>query len=151
MRLKLFLISLVAFCSTAFAQTEDYNIVGLNQGKNGAYNVTVTTKVKKVKEGIDILSRCAVHGVMFRGFNSPDGGQKALIADPNVEKTKATFFQAFFNEGGYKRYVTVNQTSFASAKSKGGFEVKASMLVDKESLREYLEKEGIIKGFSNLW
>jgi hypothetical protein len=91
---------------------------------------------------------------MFRGFtNTVDGvsAQKPLIADPNIEQTKAEFFNAFYTEKAYERYATITEGSFTSAKVKKGYEVSALMLVNKEDLQHYLEQSGIIKGFSNLW
>ena len=153
MRIKLLRLFLVACCATMMAQTT-YEIAGNGDGKNGAYLVKVTAFVKNVKTAKDELKRCAVHGVMFRGFtNTVDGvsAQKPLIADPNIEQTKAEFFNAFYTEKAYERYATITEGSFTSAKVKKGYEVSALMLVNKEDLQHYLEQSGIIKGFSNLW
>lgn len=153
MRYLLVIFFQICFYTTLLAQGL-YDIAGNGQGKNGAYYVKVTTTVKNVKGAKDELRKDAVHGVLFKGFSSAtDGrsGQKALIQDPNIEQTKVEFFNAFFNEKGYERYVTITESSFTSTKVKKGFEVSALLLVDKESLQKYLEESGIIKGFSNLW
>lgn len=153
-KLLLALFVLLAFVTNAIAQHSDYEIYSNGQGKNGAYYVKVTTVVKKVKDAKDELRRDAVHGVLFRGIMSAeDGGasQKPIVSDPDIEKTKAEFFNAFWNEKAYERYVSITESSFTSAKVKKGFEVSALILVNKEALQKYLEESGIIKGFSNLW
>ena len=76
---------------------------------------------------------------------------KLCIDDANVERTKAEFFKAFWNEKGYERYAQMTTSSLTSVKVKKGYEVSAIFLVDKESLQHYLEENGIIQGFSNLW
>jgi len=153
MRLKLIALLLIGFCANLCAQSQ-YDITSAGQGRGGDYFVKVTTTVKKVKEANDALRRCAVHGVLFKGFNAgSDGGtnQKPLIADPNVERTKAEFFNAFFNEKKYDRYVTMTESSLTSVKVKKGYEVSALMTVKKDDLYKYMEDSGVVKGFSNLW
>lgn len=153
MRIKLILFFLMACCAQIMAQSA-YEIAGNGQGKNGAYYVKVTTVVKNVKTAKDELRRDAVHGVLFKGImNNTDGGAnlKPLVNDPNIEKTKAEFFNAFWNEKAYEKYVSMTEASFTSTKVKKGYEVSALMLVDKERLLKYLEESGIVDGFSNMW
>lgn len=151
-RTILFFISCLCCCIT-MAQGS-YTIAGCGQGKNGAYLVKVSTVVKDVKTARDMMRRDAVHGVLFRGFKADTSGglqQKPLIQEPNVERTKADFFNAFWSEKKYERYAQMIATSFTSVKLKKEYEVSATFLVDKEALLHYLEDSGIIKGFSNVW
>lgn len=148
------LLSIVLLlCSVCCKAQSAYTIAGMEQGKNGAYLVKVTAVVKKVKEAQETLRRDAVDGVLFLGFSNADGtiSQKPLVEDPNIRQTKADFFTAFFSEKQYERYATVTPSSFTSIKVKKGYETSALFLVDKEALQHYLEKSGVIKGFSNLW
>lgn len=154
MKRQLLLFAFIVMAALTCHAQGEYTITGTGQGKNGAYFVKITAVIKKVKDAKDILLRDAVHGVLFRGFmNDTDGGtnQKPLVTDPNVEQTKAEFFNAFFNEKKYERYASMTPSSLSSVKVKKGYEVSALFLVDKESLQHYLEESGIIKGFSNLW
>lgn len=154
-RLLLMLCMALFAASTVCGQNAEYNIACAGQGKDGAYMVKVTTRVKDTKKGVEELKKCAVHGVIFRGFMGEAVGctdQKPLVKDPNVAQEKADFFQTFFSTGGYARYVSLVDSSFASTKIKRkNYEVTALFLVDKESLLRYLEQEKIIEGFSNLW
>lgn len=151
MRHLLLLLFLTVFMTTASAQ---YSMIGSGQGKNGTYRLKVSTTVKDVKSGKEALKRYAVHGVLFRGFAYEEEGiarQKPLVDDPHAESTKASFFNAFFSERTYERYVTMVNTSYTSIKVKGGFEVSGLILVDKEKLLHYLEENGVVKGLSNIW
>jgi hypothetical protein len=137
--------------TTASAQ---YSMIGSGQGKNGTYRLKVSTTVKDVKSGKEVLKRYAVHGVLFKGFAYEEEGiarQKPLVNDPNIESEKASFFNAFFSEKKHEQYVTIVNTSYTSIKVKGGYEVSGLILVDKEKLLNYLEESGVVKGLSNLW
>ena len=147
---------LITFIMSVLASSaqSNYTVAGCGQGKNGAYFVKVSMVVKDVKTARDMMRRNAVHGVLFRGFKGDTGGgihQKPLIQDPNIERTKADFFNAFWSEKSYERYAQMIATSFTSVKLKKEYEVSATFLVDKEALLHYLEESGIIKGFSDVW
>lgn len=153
---KSFLIVLLCLAANlCFAQ--EYTARSAGQGNSGNYRVdiTVSTKKKVASTAEDLVKEYAIRGVMFRGLmaSSGYGEQKALIQDPNIEQTKADFFQAFFNEGLYKKYATIVESTLTTMKNKQTKvqETSAIVLVDKESLLHYLEESGIIKGFSNLW
>lgn len=154
MRRSLFLLMTFILSVLVCSAQGSYNIAGCGQGKNGAYLVKVSMVVKDVKTARELMRRNAVHGVLFRGFTADAGGgtqQKPLIQDPNIERTKADFFNAFWNEKSYERYVQMIATSFTSVKQNKEYEVSATFLVDKEALLRFLEESGVIKGFSNVW
>ena len=150
---KILLFLILALASVAsFAQ--EYNITSAGQGKDGNYLVKVRTYVPKTKMAEDAVKQCAVHGVIFRGVIDPSGAatQKPLVNDPNIANTKKSFFEDFFSKGDYLKYVSVVESSLTCTKvPKKKYEATALLLVDKESLKGYLEKSGIIQGFSNLW
>ncbi len=154
MRKTIILLSVLLHCVVSFAQNE-YSIVSGGQGKNGEFLVRVTTVVKDIKTAQAELKRCAVHGVLFRGFmgeNSGDPSQQPLVQDSGVEHTKAEFFNTFFTQKEHENYVAIVSSSFSSMKLKRkNYEVSALLLVNKERLLHHLEEAGIIKGFSNLW
>ena len=104
MRKTIILLSVLLHCVVSFAQNE-YSIVSGGQGKNGEFLVRVTTVVKDIKTAQAELKRCAVHGVLFRGFmgeNSGDPSQQPLVQDSGVEQTKAEFFNTFFTQKEHK-------------------------------------------------
>ena len=136
---------------------QEYTATGGGTGKKGEYlvNVTVSVKKKEVSNAESLVKKCAIHAVLFRGLTSPEThtSQKPLIKDPNVENVKSTFFQSFWNEGHFKNYTALVPSSLMAMKNKQTkmHEVTATVVVDKESLLKYMEEQGIIQGFSNLW
>lgn len=154
---KILLSLLFACCCVLTATAQDYNITTAGQGAEGNYLVKITVAMKGKEKGQDaeaIVKRYAVHGVMFKGLMASSGyaQQKPLISDPNLETTKSEWFNAFFESGAYKKYVTIVNSSLLSTKiGKKDYELSATLVVNKESLLKYLQDEGIVKGFSNLW
>ena len=152
--MKKILFTMMLILASIAIYAQEYNIVSAGQGKDGNYLVKVRTYVKKTQLAEEAVKQCAVHGVIFRGIMDSAGNasQKALVTDPNVANTKKAFFDAFFTEGAYLKYVTVVDSSLSCTKvPKKKYEATALLLVDKESLQHYLEESGIIQGFSNLW
>ena len=143
--------------SCMIVSAQEYYVKSAGQGQGGRYLVAVTVNVKKKLPSTaeDLVMKYAVQGVMFRGLMASDGygEQKALITDPTVEQTKADFFQAFNNEGKYRNFASIVNSSLTSMKNKKTkmIETSAVVMVDKEALQHYLEEAHIIKGFSNLW
>ena len=144
-------------CTLCQAQTDQYSVRIAGQGQSGNYlvNVTVNTKKGVTKKAEDLVRLYAVHGVIFRGLMSTDGygEHQPLVKDPNVEQTKADFFNRFWAEGAYNRYTTIVGASLSVIKNKQTkmTETSATVRVDKEALQHYLEESGVIQGFSNLW
>lgn len=136
---------------------QEYTATSGGTGKKGEYlvNVTVSVKKKEVKEAESLVKKCAVHAVLFRGLMSADrySSQKPLIKDPNVENVKSAFFQSFWDGGNFKNYTALVGSSLVTMKNKQTkmHEISATVMVDKESLLKYMEEQGIIQGFSNLW
>jgi len=152
--MKKILLFLFATLVSATSIAQEYNITSAGQGKDGNYLVKVRTYVSKTQMAEDALKQCAVHGVIFRGITDKSGAaaQNPLVSDPNIANTKKSFFEDFFSKGEYLKYVSVVESSLSCTKvPKKKYEASALLLVNKESLRGYLEKSGIIQGFSNLW
>lgn len=151
--ITVFFLFVSLLCNAKGYKLPEYNLYGAGQGTNGSYLVKVTGIFKDAKNRQDELKMCAVHGVMFRGFGATNGlsTQSPLVSNPNVEDTKADFFNAFFSEGKYRNFCTLRESSMQSIKIKGGYEVSALILIDKEALIKYLEGAKIIEGFSDLW
>lgn len=160
-RIIFFLFVCLSFNCVSARETNDatgvsyeYNIVSGGQGKDGNYLVKVRAYVPKAKVAEEAVKQCAVHGVLFRGVMDPSGvsAHKPLVKDPDIANTKKDFFEAFFSKGNYLRYVSVVESSLTCTRvPKKNYEASALLLVDKESLRGYLEESGIIQGFSTLW
>ena len=153
---KSLLFVVFAICSL-MVSAQEYNVQSAGTGKDGSYLVKVKVSIKKMKNvtAQDLVLRYAVEAVMFDGVNDANGfsAQKPLIKDADTRQKQAEFFDAFNNEGKYKRFASVVNSSLTSMKNKQTkmFDNEATVIVKKEELQHFLEESGIIKGFSNLW
>lgn len=127
-----------------------YDIKCGGSGTQGYYIVEVSAYVNKKNQiGQEIVRKCAVHGVLFKGFNGGQGcsSQRPLVANAMIETQKSEFFQPFFEEGGgYGTYATMVNGSIQTQKVGKQFKVTAIVSVAKDQLRKDLEQVGIIKG-----
>ena len=146
----IFSVSLVVFAK-GNGEELNYEIEGAGTGAYGTYlvKVTVISKEKKIQD--ELIARCAVHGVLFRGFNNKElrQNQRPLAGSAMVEAQHADFFKDFFKEGGIaKNYVSAVNSSRQVVKSGKKYRVSTIATVNKEQLHRDLEKAGIIKGLN---
>ena len=97
-------ILFVFICIGAYAGDDllKYEIEGEGVGVQGTYLVKVTVIQKKSKLDIDVIKKCAVHGVLFKGFSSQTSRtrQKPLAGSMVVEQQHQDYFDVFFQKGG---------------------------------------------------
>lgn len=140
-----------------FANAQEYTIQseGVDNSGNYVVRIVVSTKKKPSKTAEDLVKKYAVHGVIFRGLTAAKdySAQPPLVKDSNVEETKKEFFEAFWRENAYTKYASIIPSSLTVMKNKQSKMIETSALVtiSKEQLQKYLENNGIIQGFSNLW
>lgn len=155
MKKVLLTIMLTLGCIVANAQEYTIQSEGVDTNGNYVVRIVVSTKKKPSKAAEDLVKQYAVHGVMFRGVTAAKeySAQPPLVKDPNIEKTKKDFFEAFWRESAYNRYASITPSSLTVMKNKQSkmTETSALVTVSKEQLQKYLEENGIIQGFSNLW
>lgn len=152
------LIVLLIMCtlwSYAADGMPEYQIEGAGVGAQGTYLVAVTINIKDAKK-VDnsMLARCAVHGVLFKGFASKENRQshKPLAGSPSAEASHADFYSNFFNEGGAaSNYGSVVPSSTKKMKSGKKYLVTAVVSVNKDQLQRDLEDAGVLKGLNSLF
>lgn len=156
MKLKFYLsfILLVLVAVSGFsAEPVEYQIVGSGSGTQGNYLVKVYVISKKNKPDLAVLKRCAVHGVLFKGFSDQNSriNQKPLAGSALAEQEHSDFFVPFFQEGGaYLNYVDLVTPQYDIVKmAKKQYRIGATFTVSKEQLRKDLEKAGVIKGLAS--
>ncbi len=129
-----------------------YEMECAGTGIQGTYLVKVWTVSKNRSKAIEQCTKCAVHGVIFKGFSDHSGkctGQKPLSNSPSLESEKKDFFDRFFAEDGdYLKYVH-NTDAVEVFKIKEGFKVGSIVSVSKDLLRSDLEKAGILKNLGS--
>lgn len=134
----------------------EYYIEGTGETPvQGTYNVKVSVVMKKAKDVTDdVLARCAVHGVLFKGFSdkATRHHQKPLAGSPAVEAANADFFKEFFKEGSAAgNYAEIVGSSKSSMKTEKGYRVTTVVTVNKDQLRKDLETAGVIKGLNSIF
>lgn len=143
----------VSFCYAAAKELPEYELEGNGTGAQGTYLVKVSVLTKDKQLNSDELGRCAVHGVLFKGFSAKElrqQHQKPLAGSAAAEAQHADFFNSFFAENGaYKNYVGEVSGSRTVIKSGKKYRVSATVTVNKEQLRKDLEKSGVIRGLNS--
>lgn len=127
----------------------DYQLEGAGTGNQGTYLVKVSVLSRKSKITDDEIGRCAVHGVLFRGFASSENRQqqKPLAGSPMVEMQHKDFFEDFFTKA-YKGYYQVVGGSRQVVKAGKQYKVTSVVTVAKDQLRKDLQQADIIKGLN---
>lgn len=127
-------------------------------GKRGSKLVKVWSYSKNPKHAISRGMKNAVHGIIFKGYSG--GGQgcttyRALVSSVETEQQYATFFEAFFADGGeYLKYVSMaTDGSIAPGDrlkvSRREYKIGVVVNVLTDALRKRLESEGIVKGLAS--
>ena len=96
----------------------------------------------------------AVRGLLFEGIPGSTvnriQSQKPLVQDASVRVAKQDYFQHFFDSGDYRLYVEKLPNVLPRVmKVNGNYKVKVSVILNKQMLRQRLEKDGIIKSLGS--
>ncbi len=153
---------LLCYLAPSFSATHEdknampkYDLSCAGTGVEGTYLATVSVYLPKVAKTDDVLRKATVHGVIFKGINGSQGcsAQRPLASDPSIEQEKADFFNDFFKDGGtYLKYVTVIEGSLHVTKTgKKEYRITATVSIQKDLLRNHLEQEKVITGFSDIF
>ncbi|MDE7166568.1 MAG: hypothetical protein K2O17_06025 [Bacteroidaceae bacterium] len=128
----------------------DYEIEGAGAGSQGTYLVKVSVLSKKSKIEDNEIGRCAVHGVLFRGFANKEQRQqqKPLAGSAMVEGQNQSFFDDFFKTT-YKNYYQTVSSSRQIVKVGKQYKVSCVVSVAKDQLRKDLQQAGILKGLNS--
>ena len=159
--LRLFTFALlVMFSITGFAKGEEqlipeYQIEGAGTGNMGTVLVQVTIVSKKSDFKESEFGRCAVHGVLFRGYSDANSSYTsshtpALMGSPMAEMQHADFFRSFF-QSAYAGYVQVQSDTRRVVKVGKEYKTKVTVAVSSSQLRQDLEKAGILKSLKSGW
>lgn len=129
----------------------EYEIAGTDQtATQGTYIVKVTVLSKKSNIDTDLLSRAAVHGVLFRGISGNRNHQKPLAGSAATEAQHAEYFKNFFApDGAARNYTQEIPGSRQVIKSGKQYRVTSTMVVQKDQLRRDLEQAGVIGGLNS--
>ena len=147
-------ILFVFICIGAYAGDDllKYEIEGEGVGVQGTYLVKVTVIQKKSKLDIDVIKKCAVHGVLFKGFSSQTSRtrQKPLAGSMVIEQQHQDYFDVFFQKGGsYINFANMIGENLSVVKMGKQYRISAVVSVAKDALYQELVSAGVIKGLNN--
>lgn len=124
---------------------EEYIIEGAGTGIEGTYLVKVTLVSKKILVKDESFVKCAIHGVLFRGFDNKELRQhQRALTDSNLEKENADFYTNFFKTdlSPYAEIVEGSRNIRMTGKT---YHISSVVQVFKDKLRHDLEENGVIK------
>lgn len=142
------------FASVAENKFPEYEISGAGTGAQGTYLVKVSVLTKDKKPANSVLTRAAVHGVLFHGFSNKElrQNQKPLAGSASIEAQHSDYFNNFFADGGaYTNYVETVSGSREVVKSGKQYKISAIVTVNKDQLRKDLEAAGVIRGLNSIF
>ena len=143
---------LVEGCKITGDDPLKYEIEGEGVGAQGTYLVKVTVIQKKSKLDADVIKKCAVHGVLFKGFSSQTSRtrQKPLAGSMVVEQQHQDYFDVFFQKGGsYMNFANMVGENLSVVKMGKQYRISAVVSVAKDALYQELVSAGVIKGLNN--
>lgn len=165
MKKLLMILACVLMCVTAEAKEKtpdvvDVSVAGEGIGNGGRPLIVATCSAKKADKVTDSdLRRCAVRGVMFKGWADKSNTQSfdastnhpAICGNADVETMHADYFKDFFDSGEAIKYADVVADTRKVMKSGKLYHVSQIVTVNVSALRAKLEKDGIIKSLRTGW
>lgn len=121
-----------------------------SSASDGCYLVRVNVTTKNARLSDADLARCAVHGVLFKGFSGDNRHfEKPLAGNAAVEVQNEDYFKKFF-ENQAASYAELLPTSRSVTKmDKKRYVVSQVVEVRKDQLRHTLQDAGVIRGLNS--
>lgn len=121
-----------------------------SSASDGCYLVRVNVTTKNARLSDADLARCAVHGVLFKGFSGDNHHfEKPLAGNASVEVQNEEYFKKFF-ENQAASYAELLPASRSVTKvDKKRYVVSQVVEVRKEQLRHALQDAGVIRGLNS--
>ena len=137
----------------------EYQMEGAGMTSQNAQQVLITIVTKKKdKVSEKDLEKAAVHGVLFRDYDDATNAgfgsvasHKSIMGSPTAEAEYIDFFEPFFKNGDYAKYVQLVSDSRRVVKSGKEWKVSAIVRVNADALRKDLKKQGMVKNLGSGW
>ena len=155
----LYLTFIVLFISGCSKKTTGVSSIGaysnfettcMGVEHDGSQTLRVWGKGTTKADAIEQAKKNAVYDVLFKGIKGTgECNQKPLMLEVNAREKYAKYFNPFFSDGGeYSRYVNLesgNSATILEAKGSSINNYGVIVTVDREKLRNQLEKDGVIQ------
>lgn len=136
--------------ATSGADAFHYDVEYVKTVGDGVAQVRVGSYAKKANGATAQIRKDAIHAVIFKGYAGNGANARPLAKDPDVQFTKADFFNQFFGGNDWERYVSdVQSGSMQTMKVGKEYKVSADVTVNVKLLRSHLEKAGVIRGLAS--
>lgn len=147
------ILLLSSFSKKKESPTWNYEVECAGSGNTGTYLVKIWTYDKKSTISEVSAKKNAVHAILFKGFSANKElrcqAQKPIITDSSIQYSQVDYFNAFFNEELFLKYVALSSPVPEVIKTgKKQYKIGYVVTVSKDLLRADLEKAGIIRGLS---
>lgn len=150
---------MVAAAMAKEPEVMEVSIQGEGVGNGGRPILTVTCSAKKAdKVTEDDIRRCAVRGVLFRGYSDKSNTSNfdastshPAIVGADKESSYADYFNDFFNSGAANSYVDLIDDTRKVMKAGKVYHVSQTVQVNVPDLRKKLEKDGIVRSLRSGW
>ena len=140
----------LAASSCVTQQAFGYEMVCLGVGTEGSNLLKVYSYAKNYDKAVAQAKHDAVHGILFKGIVGSNGcGHQPAIVKPEEMSANQAFFDNFFQNGEYLRFVNISNDGSVSGADRlkvgNMYKIGVCVSVQKDALRKYLESAGIIK------
>jgi len=127
-----------------------YDIEYVKNAGDGMSLVRVWSYGKPERAAEERCKANAVHGVIFKGYSGDGSVQPALVRSATGYEDNKEFFDKFFQNGDYLRYISSTVEGSTEVRKLKGGEYKASMTitVNVKQLRAALTQAGVIRGLA---
>lgn len=125
-----------------------YEIEYVKTAGTGLVNVKVWSFSKKPTIAAEQNKKNAIHGLLFKGFPGGGASQRPMIKDPSVLTNHAEFFDSFFKYD-YLRYISNVIGPIEVTRIGNEYKISAEVTVNKDLLRQHLEKANIIRALDS--
>ncbi|GAB5523831.1 MAG: hypothetical protein Roseis2KO_17030 [Roseivirga sp.] len=130
-------------CQPKMAPVNSVSLVGYTN----AYASVKATGYGKLEEESrrDALAN-AMRTILFQGIPNAKTDIRNAIVDSKAREKSASFFDTFFRSEKYLEFFTSNQIA-SSNKERGMYSTVVDARLNINSLKKYLEAQGVIRGF----
>ncbi len=132
-------------------QPWSYETESMGVGADGKYVIRVWSYWRNANMPVEEAKKNAVHAVIFRGVPAGNGATaQPALKTGDLTPAESAFFDTFF-QSEYQRYISSVASGSIQVLKTGRNEYKIGYVisVSKDSLRKYLEDQGIVKGLSS--
>ena len=135
-----------------FNSQYNYEVEPVGVGQDGTKVFKVWGYGKEVSDAVMNAKELAVAACIFKGL--PGGAGSAptppICSEPNIEVTKADYFETFFKVGGkYLQFIALTNDGDSAGedrlKVKKGYKVAIYVQIMYDALRKQLEADGIAR------